>query len=220
MIRIFIVANIRLYREGLARCLLNEHEIVGMAAEGREALQAVADLHPDVVLLDMATLESVAMIRAIAEIAPGTRVVALALPETEVHVISCAEAGIAGYLPCDGSLADLRSAIRNVVHGETLLSPRMTASLLRRIATLAAERPPETERPELTFRELEIVDLIDQGLSNKQIARHLVIEEATVKNHVHNLLTKLGVHRRAEAAAIVRRSAAGLVARNRLLNPR
>jgi two-component system nitrate/nitrite response regulator NarL len=211
MIRLFIVADIRLYREGLARCLQNDYEVVGTAAEGGEALHAVAECRPDVVLLDMAILESVPTIRAILDVAPGTKVVALALPETERHVIRCAEAGIAGYVPRDASLADLVSTIRNVASGETVFSPRMTASLLRRVAMLAAERPPEGQRPELTLRELEIVDLIDQGFSNKQIATRLVIEETTVKNHVHNLLGKLGVHRRAEAAAIVRRSAAGLV---------
>jgi two-component system, NarL family, nitrate/nitrite response regulator NarL len=215
MIRLFIVADVRLYREGLAHCLATDYDVVGTAAGGGEALEAVAGLSPDVVLIDVATPDSLRTIRVLAEVAPRSKVLALAVPETEQHVIRCAEAGMAGYVSRDASVADLVSAIRNVACGETVLSPQMTASLLRRVAVLAAERPPERQRQELTLRELEIVDLIDQGLSNKQIARRLVIEEATVKNHVHNLLGKLGVHRRAEAAAIVRRSAAGLALRAR-----
>jgi two-component system, NarL family, nitrate/nitrite response regulator NarL len=203
---IFIVADIRLYREGLARCLAENCDVVGTASDGEEAVQGVIELRPDLVLLDMMMLESASTVRAIVELDSRVRVVALAVPETERHVVACAEAGISGYVPRQASLQDLVATIDRVAKGEALCSPRIVAGLFRRVAALAAERPPDSPRTMLTAREAEIVDLIDQGLSNKEIAGQLFIEVATVKNHVHNLLEKLQVHRRAEAAARVRRS--------------
>ena len=104
----------------------------------------------------------------------------------------------------EGSLDDLRRAIDSVARGESIVSPKMAASLLRRVSTLAADRaaPPAIE--ELTVREREIVGLIEQGLANKQIAARLNIELATVKNHVHRILEKLDVTRRGEIAARLR----------------
>jgi len=107
-------------------------------------------------------------------------------------------------VPRDGTLADLRAVIESVARGEVVCSPRIAASLLRRIADLAAEREPPPPELRLTSREIEIVELIDQGLSNKEIAQRLSIALPTVKNHVHSILDKLHVHRRAEAAARLR----------------
>jgi two-component system, NarL family, nitrate/nitrite response regulator NarL len=202
--RIFIVADIRLYREGLARCLGENYDVVGAASDGRDAVQGVSELRPELVLLDMAMLESAGTVRAIGELAPEVRVVALAVPETEGHVLACAEAGISGYVPREASLGDLVATIDSIASGEVVCSPRIVAGLFRRVARLAAERPPDSPHTLLTNREAQIVALIDEGLSNKEIARRLFIEVATVKNHVHNILEKLQVHRRAEAAATVR----------------
>jgi two-component system, NarL family, nitrate/nitrite response regulator NarL len=112
-----------------------------------------------------------------------------------------AEEGTAGYVPRDAGLADLEACVHSVARGEALYTPRMAAALLRRIAALAAERRPQPPRAKLTLREREIAALMREGLSNKEIASVLSIEASTVKNHVHNILAKLDVHRRAEAAA-------------------
>lgn len=206
MISVFIIADIRLYREGLADCLAREQdmEVVATAADRSDAVERVGDLVPDVALLDMAMLESAATVRAIARSVPDVRVVGLAVPETEPHVIACAEAGIAGYVPREGSLADLVASVRAAARGEAVCSPQITAGLLRRISALSAERALRSPVASLTAREREIVRLIDDGLSNKEIALRLCIQLATVKNHVHNILEKLQVNRRAEAAARLR----------------
>jgi DNA-binding NarL/FixJ family response regulator len=204
MIRLVIVAAVRLYREGLAEALGNQpgfHVLASVAS--RVMLPAIRELMPDVVLLDMATPESLAMVREMSEMAPSTRAVALGISDGELDVLACAEAGVAGYVPREGSLGDLVSVIESVVRGEFLCSPRIAATILHRLTTLSAGRG-NREAESLTSRERQILHLIEQAYSNKEIAKRLGIEVATVKNHVHNLLEKLHVHRRAEAAACIR----------------
>jgi two-component system, NarL family, nitrate/nitrite response regulator NarL len=204
--RVLIVAEIRLYREGLAEMLHAEPEIevVATAAGADEAVRALREQQPDIVLLDVAIPENAWLVRGLVAAVPGTRVVALAVPEAEQDVLMWAEAGVAGYVTREASVEDVVAAVQAVARGEVLCSPRMVATLFQRIATLALERSPQSIESRLTSRELEILDLIDQGLSNKEIARRLTIEVSTVKNHVHNILDKLNVSRRAEAAARVR----------------
>jgi DNA-binding NarL/FixJ family response regulator len=206
VIRVLIVAHIRLYREGLAQVLTREPtlSVVGMAASREEAVAAARALQPDVLLLDLAMTESRDLVRQLQAAGSSVKVVAIGLIEVEGEVLSCAEVGVAGYVPREGSLEDLVAAVESVGRGELLCSPQIAGTLLRRLAALARERGPESEGPRLTHREREIVGLIDRGLSNKDIARQLCIEVATVKNHVHNILEKLSVRRRGEAAAKVR----------------
>lgn len=206
VIRVSIVDHTRLYREGLAQILRQEPgvEVIGLAADADEAAPHLRDLRPDVVLFHMLLPDNLEALRAVARLAPEVRTVALGISETEEEVLSCVEAGALGYLPHEGSCEDLMSTIRGVVRGETHCSPRITATLLRRVGTLTAERPLHKVALRLTVREWQIMTLVDQGLGNKEIARQLSIEIRTVKNHVHNILEKLQVHRRGEAAAIVR----------------
>ena len=131
------------------------------------------------------------------------RVVAFAVPETEDDIIACAEAGVAACVTREASIDELVATIERVGSGESLCSPQVAAVLLRRVATLAAARSDEPAAT-LTSREREILDLIAEGLSNKQIGQVLCIQVPTVKNHVHNLLEKLEVHSRHEAAALLR----------------
>jgi len=119
-------------------------------------------------------------------------------------VIACAEAGVSGYVTREASLDELTGVVESVARGESPCSPRISALLLRRVAETAGRRTETDAARRLTRREAEIVGLIDEGLSNKQIAGRLSIELATVKNHVHSILEKLQVERRAEAAARVR----------------
>ncbi len=175
--------------------------VAATASGADEAVRALRGQAPDVVLLDMAIPHNEWLVRALVAAVPGTRVVALAVPEIEREVLACAEAGVAGYVTRDASVEDVVAAVESAARGEVLCSPRMAATLFNRIATLALERSPASIESRLTARELEILDLIDQGLSNKEIARRLTIELSTVKNHVHNILDKLNVTRRGEAVA-------------------
>jgi DNA-binding NarL/FixJ family response regulator len=205
MTRVFIVAETRVFRDGLVQTLRHEQiDVVGAASAGDDAVDRVRSLKPDIVILDMARMESAETLRELTGARPTLKIVAVGVPEIERHVIACAEAGISGYVQREGDVADLVATLKSVANGEALFSPRMAASLLRRIAVLAAEREPDVET-RLTPRETEIAELLADGLSNKEIAQRLCVEVATVKNHVHSILDKLKVSRRGEAAARVRR---------------
>jgi two-component system, NarL family, nitrate/nitrite response regulator NarL len=206
--RVLIVADIRLYRDGLAAMLGSQDgvEVVGTASDGRRALQVARELRPEIVLLDLSMPTSTSVVSNLADALPRTQVIALTVPETEQAVIACAEAGVAGLVTRQGTLEDVVAAVSSAARGEALCSPRMARMLLRRVRTLARGSPDAPTDAFLTAREQEIVALIDEGLSNKEIANRLVIEIATVKNHVHNILEKLHVHRRSQAAAQVRAS--------------
>jgi DNA-binding NarL/FixJ family response regulator len=172
---------------------------VGTATNLDEAVRLAAELFPSVILVDHALPEVVRTIRLILATQPMVKVVILGVLESDENILACAEAGVAGYVPREASLEDLIEAIECASRGELRCSPRMGATLLRLLALRAASSADHSSRT-LTSREVEIVRLIEQGLSNKEIASRLGIQVATVKNHVHNLLEKLHVHRRAEAA--------------------
>jgi two-component system, NarL family, nitrate/nitrite response regulator NarL len=205
MISVLIVSEIRLYREGLAALLARWDclSVIGTATQADEALHKACELNPSAVVLDQALPESLVLSRALVQARPDIRVVALGVPDSEESVLSFAEAGIAGYVRREGSVQDLVDAIERAARGELQCSPQLAGAIIRRLAWRAAAGAPFPRGP-LTARETEIVRLIDQGLSNKEIAVRLGIEVATVKNHVHNLLEKLRVRRRAEAAARIR----------------
>jgi DNA-binding NarL/FixJ family response regulator len=205
-LRLLIITSIRLYREGLAETLARLPDVaaVATASGGLEALDRVASFDPHIALLDMSGQTGAEIAQALVCAAPGLKVVALGVPETESHVLACAEAGIVGYVPRDGTLDDLVSALLHVARGEAVCSPKIAAVLMSRVAALT--RTGRAERPagRLTRREQEIVDLVALGLANRDIARKLGIELCTVKNHVHNILEKLGARHRSEVAARVR----------------
>jgi DNA-binding NarL/FixJ family response regulator len=206
MQRLLIVADIRIYREGLAEVLRRTPgiEVVGLAAGRDEAMARIGQLAPDTVLVDTAMRGGLDLIRGVVAAEPRLKVVALGVAEAE-DVLACAEAGIAGYVPREASLADLLAAVESVGRGEALCSPAVAATLLRRVAALAGGAATAGLEERLTTRERQILRLVDGGLSNKEIARDLGIEVATVKNHVHNILDKLQVERRGQAAARLRR---------------
>lgn len=205
LVQVSIVADASVHRVGLKELLEREARIhvIGAASTLRESVAEISDLAPDVVLLDVAGEDRVPAITALVEAIPGVRVIACAVPETERDIIPCAEAGVAACLPREAPFADLIATIERVASGESSASPLVAAMLLRRVATLAAQGSAKPEA-RVTAREQEILGLIDEGLSNKQIARRLCIELPTVKNHVHNILEKLHVHHRYEAAARMR----------------
>jgi DNA-binding NarL/FixJ family response regulator len=205
MIRVLIVSDIRLYREGLGEVLARDGrlDVAGMTSTATEAISRLDELAPDAVLLDRDVPAAFDLIRMIANLKSNTKVVALGLTETRREVLAFAEAGVAAYVCREASVEDLVNSVHAAVHDELCCSRRIAAALLQRVAVLAARQGPGRAAC-LTTREREIVELIDQGLTNKEIAHRLFIETATVKNHVHSILDKLGVHTRGEAAAKVR----------------
>jgi two-component system nitrate/nitrite response regulator NarL len=206
-IRVFVIAGVRLYREGIARALarLPDMDLAGSAADAAEALEPLARLRPDVVIVDASMASPADTLRKLGRAARGTRMLALAVDETDVGILAAAEAGVAGFLTREQSLAELEEAVRAVARGETLCSPRHTAALLQRVGALALQlEDSAADESPLTHREREILALMSTGLSNKEIATELVIEVGTVKNHVHNVLRKLQVRRRGEAVALAR----------------
>jgi two-component system nitrate/nitrite response regulator NarL len=207
IVDVFLIAATRFYREGLAEALQRVAgiQVVGTATGVDDAVASVKLLAPDIVLLDTAVPRMLDLLRMLTAGPPATKVVALALPERASEVLACAEAGASGYVTEDASLADLVATIEGVARGEMRCSPRITGTLFRRIAVLASGHSAAAPTPRLTAREHEILELLNEGLSNKQIARRLYIELPTVKNHVHHILEKLQVERRGEAIAYLRR---------------
>lgn len=200
---VFVIAPIRLHRESLAAALeaADNVKVVGNAATLREALPRLRHLErPAVALLD-APLPADVDLRASPAAEPDTKLVALGVPASEA--VAWIEAGISGFILPDGSVEDVVRALERAAEGELAMPPQVTAHLADRVRRLAADSPMPEGR--LTLRENEVLDLLAEGLSNKQIAQRLSIQKQTVKNHVHNVLVKLGVNRRGEAAARRRR---------------
>jgi DNA-binding NarL/FixJ family response regulator len=201
---VFVVSDIRFYREGLGQVLgkTTGIDLLGTAAATEESLALIAELRPEVVLLDTAMADGLWVAQRIADAMPGTRIVALAVPAAEEQLVMLVEAGVLGYVTREQSLDELVAAIESVVRDEMVCSPRMRTIVVRRVRALASEfRPPQQAR--LTAREREILDLVAAGFSNKEIASELRIERSTVKNHVHNILEKLHVQTRMGAVAAV-----------------
>src|SRR5262245_54867998 len=205
--RILLVADVSVHRDSLGEQLDREPgiQVVGATSDPAESVADVWDLSPDLVLLDVAAEERVPAIGALVAAVPDVKVVAFAVPETESDIIACAEEGVAACVTRAASFDELVATIERVVSGVSRCSPPVAARPLRPVAAQASEHSGEPVSC-LTNREREILDLIAEGLSNKQIAQALYIEVATVKNHVHNLLEKLDVHSRHEAAALFQAS--------------
>jgi two-component system, NarL family, nitrate/nitrite response regulator NarL len=206
-VRVFLVADVCVYRELLVEALADDEtlEVVGNTP-GDIASVAIGMAEPAVVVLDTSSGSAPARVQALAVAMPAAKIVALGIHDDEATLIELVEAGVAGYVTAEQPLEELVEAVAAAAHGELRCSPRVSAALARRVAALRAELPRERGERRLTRRQLEIATLISEGLSNKQIARRLSIEQATVKNHVHNILSKLGVSHRDDVTAFVRAS--------------
>jgi DNA-binding NarL/FixJ family response regulator len=209
-VRVLVCSPIPFYREGLADALraLMDVEVVGTASLRQDCIVCSIERGAEVVLLDLATPDSLATIRELVAAMAGVKVVALAVPEEEQTVIACAEAGVAGYVTREETLEGLKATLRVVARDGSDCPPRLAGFLLRKIARQAeVGGAAEPGAVRLTRREDEVLALLSEGLSNKQIARRLCIELPTVKNHVHHILEKLSVRHRGEAVAWLRASA-------------
>lgn len=198
-----IVDDGRLSRECLAGQLAG-HGIHAAAAWDVPSLLSEVD-QAEVILLNIATPDSATLLQLGLDIDPGTRVVVFGLSsERESEIVACAEAGVAGLHLRTESFEHLLSLIHNAGNGGAQCSPEVSAILLRRVYAFAAQANPDASTEVLTPREIEILELIEQGLTNQQIASRLSLTVNTVKNHVHNLLGKLGVASRTEAVTVFR----------------
>jgi two-component system, NarL family, nitrate/nitrite response regulator NarL len=199
-----IVSEVRFLRECLAEILTRypDIEVCGQSASLTDALSAAHALQPAIVLLDVTFPGSFGTVAKFLAVVPAADVVALAIVETEENVLAWAEAGAAGYVPNTASAGELVSLLRQISQGEQTCSSRISGSLLRRVALSGRGAKPSFAAASLTQREFEVLRLLGEGLSNKEIARHLSISLGTTKSHVHNLLHKLSLQRRVEAARL------------------
>jgi DNA-binding NarL/FixJ family response regulator len=177
-------------------------QMVGATGTSSDVLSAVAQLSPDVVLVDIALPGALDLTRRIRVEAPSCHVVAFALNEEVSAILDCAGAGATGYVTANAGVDELIAAVEGAAAGELLCSRKMAAELLRRAVAQSTRSDVFGEDRILTARQRQVLALIGQGRSNKEIAAALNIAEATVKNHVHNLLDKLHVQSRTEAAYV------------------
>ncbi|MGY8706507.1 response regulator transcription factor [Bradyrhizobium sp. 18BD] len=201
-IRLFILSDVRLLCEGLSSCLARQ-ECLRITGHGDLATppEKIIDSGAQLLLVDIATPPGLAQSAACRALSPGLKVVAIAVAEVEQDILACAEAGVSGFVLRDGSIGDVVAAVNNAMRDELVCSPKVAAALFGRLATLssrAAVREPAAGVETLTPREHEIIRFVGEGLSNKEIARALQIRNSTVKNHMHNVLSKLQIRRRGE----------------------
>jgi DNA-binding NarL/FixJ family response regulator len=207
---VLIVDDHDLFRTGL-RNLLEEQgvQIVGEAASGAEAVRSVRELAPDVVVMDLSMpgMGGVDATRHISSIAPLTRVVVLTISDSDADVMDAIFAGACGYLLKDSSIQDLIAGIQAASRGESLISPAIAAKVLQRVrATSTRPEIAGTIKAELSEREIEVLKLIANGRDNAVIAAELHISPKTVKNHISNILMKLQIDNRIQAAVYAVRS--------------
>jgi DNA-binding NarL/FixJ family response regulator len=209
-VRVLVVDDQALFREALVTLLgaRPEVEVVGEAADGHQALERSAALHPDVVLMDlhMPVLDGIGATRRLRVEQPGVRVLALTTFDDDEDVFAALRAGALGYLLKDVSSERLVEAVLSAARGESVLQPSVAAKVVARFAQLdAAQLDAPRRRPQplvvpLSDRELDVLRLLADGRSNREIAAALFLAEGTVKNHVTSVLGKLGARDRTQAA--------------------
>jgi two-component system NarL family response regulator len=208
-IHILLVHEFRLIGNVIVAALEDEPDIhvVGCVTTPEEALKVVQEEVVDVALVStrLSDQGALKLTGAITDLAPNTKVLALGLTEDKQHVLQYVEAGATGYVLKDDSLEELIETVRAAQDGKVFVSPKIAAAMVERLSDLAQMfsdvENSVTDTAGLTSRELEVLDLIGNGLTNQDIAEKLVIEIGTVKNHVHSILEKLNVGSRGEAAA-------------------
>jgi RNA polymerase sigma factor (sigma-70 family) len=202
--RVLIADDEDLMRAGLIEILTADPgmEIVGEASTGREAVERARRLAPDVVLMDvrMPDLDGIAATRELSEVAPGTRVLILTTFEQDDYVFGALRAGASGFLLKRARPEELIAAVQTIAAGDSLLSPSVTRRVIDRMAKQPTpELADQTKLERLTPREREVLEVIAQGLSNREIAEALGVEESTIRTHVKRILMKLGLRDRIQA---------------------
>jgi len=202
-IRVLICDDHALFRRGLIMVLESEEgiDVVAEAEDGEEAIEKAEEAAPDVVLMDvrMPRMSGIEATRAIADAVPTAKILMLTVSDEEEDLYEAVKAGATGYLLKEISIEEVANAIRAVVTGQSLISPSMASKLLSEFNNLAKQAQQKVLVPKLTDRELQVLKLVAQGMSNREVAEDLFISENTVKNHVRNILEKLHLHSRMEA---------------------
>jgi DNA-binding NarL/FixJ family response regulator len=213
VVRVLIADDQQLLRDGIASLLAIQEgiEVVGQAANGQDALDQAFELNPDVVLMDvrMPVLDGVKAAAALRAKLPGCRVLMLTTFEDDEYIVGALQEGATGYLLKDIPAADLAKAIKAAHKGVYQLDPVVMAKVVQTLVKSQTQLPKFSETSavkitDLTNREIEVLHLIAKGASNRQIADHLFISEGTVKNHVSNILSRLGLKDRNQAALFAR----------------
>lgn len=205
-IRILIVDDQSLFRESLHAYLSmqKEYEVVGEAVNGEEALRLTGVHRPDVILMDvrMPMLDGVEATRLLHDAHPECKIIMLTTFDDDEYVFEALRNGAVGYLLKDTSAEKLLEAVRAVAHGESFIQPSIQGKVVAEFARMARQVPAKSEvlAEPLSPRELEILRMVAVGASNREIAARLFITEGTVKNHVTNILVKMGVGDRTQAA--------------------
>jgi DNA-binding NarL/FixJ family response regulator len=213
--RILLADDHTLFREALAGILTNQPdmEVVGEACDGLEAVVKAQALRPDLVLMDvqMPGLDGIQATRQIRQALPGTIVVMLTVRDDEEKLLRALKAGAQGYLLKDIRAHEMLAMVRGALRGEAALSPRLAGLMLAEFRRLSQQVPAEDPASEivLTRREREVLEMVAQGASDKEIAEALVVSLYTVKSHMRSILARLQVSSRQEAARLARRK--GLV---------
>jgi DNA-binding NarL/FixJ family response regulator len=203
VIRVLIAAEVRLHGDGVAALLRADGRVqVSTILRAPEEIGR-SESSADVVVFDTTAEDALGLVRRLAE-ATSRPIVAIGIPDAEERLIAFAEAGVLGFVEAEAGVDELVASVERAAQGEATCPPRVATTLLRRLTILTSPPANQSEPGALTARERQIVQLIAEGLSNKEIARRLFIEVATVKNHVHNILEKLQVSRRGEAVARMR----------------
>lgn len=210
VIRVLIVDDHALYRRGLQTVLATEDgiDVIGEAADGNEAVDLAEETVPDVIVMDvgMPKRGGIEACRVIKQRIPSAKIIMLTSSDDEENLFEAVRAGANGYLLKDVPPEEVAAGIRGVFHGQSLISPMMASKLLTEFAHMsrlpetASAPTPELELPRLTERELGILRLVARGKLNREIAGELFISENTVRNHIRNILDKLQMHSRMEAA--------------------
>ena len=204
MTGVLIVDDDHLMRAGLVELLSNDPtiDIIGQAATGREAIEQTRRLAPDVVLMDirMPDLDGIAATRELSRVAPAARVLILTTFEQDDYIFGALRAGASGFLLKRARPEELIAAVHTIANGDSLLSPSVTRRVIDRIAQQPTpELTDQTKLTELTPREREVLQLIARGMSNREIAATLVVEESTIRTHVKRILIKLDLRDRVQA---------------------
>ncbi|MCZ6455631.1 MAG: response regulator transcription factor [Actinobacteria bacterium] len=202
MASVLIVDDAELFREALSAAFAQEgFEVVGAAAEAMTAIDLTREFEPDIVMLDllMPGMSGLEIVGTIIKTSPKTRVVLLTASESAEDLLAAVKAGVSGYLTKDTPLPRLVAAMNDVLDGGAAVSPAMGGKLFSALRDLLRHHGTVSRRPELTGRELEVLTLVGEGKTSREIAEQLYISENTVRNHVRNILDKLGLKSRFEA---------------------
>jgi DNA-binding NarL/FixJ family response regulator len=202
-IRVVVVDDHELFRRGLTVLLTAEAdiEVVGEAGDGIAATALAASTAPDVILMDvrMPKRSGIEACLTIKEVAPTARIIMLTVSDEEADLYDAIKNGASGYLLKDSSIDAVAHAVRVVADGQSLISPSMAIKLLDEFKQLSRSDGRQVSTPRVSARELEVLQLVAQGLNNREIGKRLFISENTVKNHVRNILEKLQLHSRMDA---------------------